>query len=133
MAAADSGCSVSDTSTQAQTRPACVRHATKESAREVRPEHSGPASSVMAPIGRPPPSALSSVEMPVEDVGRMTRGAGVSAEGMRSARVASICWRRVAAVGMRQDFLLIFAHWEEREQGGICTGAICEKGGQRKG
>src|SRR5579872_656507 len=49
-AAADSGWSVSDTSTQAQTRLSFVRHAMKERASDVRPEHSEPVSSVMAPM-----------------------------------------------------------------------------------
>ena len=41
-AAADSGCSVSETSTQAHTLPSRVIPATNASASEVRPEHSGP-------------------------------------------------------------------------------------------
>jgi hypothetical protein len=65
MAAADSGCNVSETSTQAQTLPAWVRLATKVSASEVRPEHSGPTISLRAPIGNPPCSSSSISRIPV--------------------------------------------------------------------
>jgi hypothetical protein len=44
----------------------------------------------------------------------MTRGAGVSAEGMRSERAASICWRSSCAEGMAEGgtcrLRLIFAY-----------------------
>lgn len=70
--------------------PAFVICAIKESASDVRPEDSGPTSSVMAPTGRPPSRSVSISSIPVEETGRMTRGAGVSAEGIRSARAASI-------------------------------------------
>ena len=59
--------------------------------------------------------------MPVDAVGRMTRGAGVSAEGMRSARAASIWRRRVAAEGMAGTsslYLRLSGGWR---QGGKST------------
>jgi len=105
IAAADSGCRLSETSTHAQTFPASVICATKESAREVRPEHSGPTISLMAPIGNPPRSNSSRPSMPVAAVSRMILGAGVSAEGIRSARPAST-WRRIAATEAMTIFAL---------------------------
>ncbi len=54
MAAADSGCNVLETSTHAHTLPAWVIPAINVSASEVRPEHSGPTISLMAPTGNPP-------------------------------------------------------------------------------
>jgi hypothetical protein len=90
IAAADSGCKVFDTSTHAHTLPDWVMLAITESAKEVRPEHSGPTISVMAPSGKPPSSNLSTFGMPVVAIGRAIRGANVSAEGIRLARAASI-------------------------------------------
>ena len=39
--------------------------ARNDSASDVRPEHSGPASSLMAPSGKPPSSRASTLSMPV--------------------------------------------------------------------
>jgi hypothetical protein len=53
----------------------------------------------------------------------MTRGAGVSAEGMRLARAASI-WRRSRwAEGIAAHLRLIFAYREGLEQGGFAQRA----------
>jgi hypothetical protein len=60
MAPADAGSNVFATSIQQQTFPAWVICARNESATEVRPEHSGPTISLMAPTGRPPRSKSSS-------------------------------------------------------------------------
>lgn len=66
-----------------------------ESAAEVLPEHSCPASSLTAPTGKPPCNISSSDAIPVDDTGRIIRGAGVSAEGIFCARAVSI-WSRIA-------------------------------------
>jgi hypothetical protein len=71
--------------------------ATNERASEVRPEHSGPAISVRAPTGSPPPNRSSTVDTPVGHTGRITCGRSVSAEGILSARLDSISRRIVAA------------------------------------
>ncbi len=94
MAAADSGCSVSETSIQAHTLPSWVIPATNASASEVRPEHSGPTISLSAPTGNPPCSSASISRIPVGATGEGTRGRGVSAEGILAARLASIWARR---------------------------------------
>jgi hypothetical protein len=96
-AAADSGSSPSDTSIQAQTFDACVMPARTDSAKDVRPEHSGPATSVMAPKGTPPSSNSSTHWIPVAAIDRGSSGTGVSAEGILSARSDSIFWRILAA------------------------------------
>jgi hypothetical protein len=90
MAAADAGSNVFATSTQQQTFPAWVICAKNESAIEVRPEHSGPTNSLIAPIGKPPLSTSSSAPIPVAATGRIIFGAGVSAEGTLRERVDSI-------------------------------------------
>ena len=100
---ADSGCRVSETSTQAHTRSVRVIAATKVSASEVRPEHSGPTTSLMAPMGKPPRSSRSISAIPVGSTGQETRGCGESAEGIRSAREASICARSWLAEGMLES------------------------------
>jgi hypothetical protein len=80
-----------------------------ERAKEVRPLDSGPAISVIAPAGRPPSSKSSMEATPVGATGRMTFGAGVSAEGIRFARAFSI-WSRIAdADCMANLFRLMFA------------------------
>ena len=84
----------------------------EESASEVRPEHSGPVSSLRAPIGKPPSRRSSSAAMPVGAVGRMSRGAGVSAEGMRAERADSMERRRAAAEGIQHRLRFIFAYLE---------------------
>ena len=95
-AAADSGSRVSEASTQATASPAAVMAAKVDCASVVRPEQAGPTSSVMAPMGRPPSSRASISAMPVAACSRIVRGRGVSAEGIRASREASI-WRRTAA------------------------------------
>jgi hypothetical protein len=66
----------------------------------VRPEHSGPVASVIAPNGRPPPSIASMEAIPVAVTVRIVRGKCVSAEGIRLEREASIWLRMEAAEGM---------------------------------
>jgi hypothetical protein len=90
VADAEMGSSVLDTSIQAHTFAACVIRERKESATEVRPEHSGPTSSLTAPTGRPPFKTSSSDAIPVAATGRTIFGAGVSAEGIFCARADSI-------------------------------------------
>src|SRR5580698_2611120 len=75
-------------------------HERNESAAEVRPEHSGPTNSLMAPIGRPPFNKSSSVSMPVAATGRIILGAGVRADGIFRARTDSICRRTAEADGI---------------------------------
>jgi hypothetical protein len=82
MAAAESGSKVLETSIQAQTLPACVSCARNERANDVRPEHSGPTSSVTAPIGRPPRSTSSRASIPVAATGRTIFACGVRADGI---------------------------------------------------
>ena len=65
----------------------------------MRPLHSGPTNSVIAPMGKPPSSRPSTAATPVGVTGRMIRGKGVRAEGMRRARIASI-WCRIAEAGV---------------------------------
>src|SRR5258708_5487847 len=84
--AAETGSSVLDKSIQAHTFAACVIRERKESATEVRPEHSGPSSSLTAPTGSPPFKTSSSDSMPVAATGRIIFGVGVSAEGIFCAR-----------------------------------------------
>src|ERR1700743_3726224 len=96
-AAADSGSSPSDTSIQAQTFDACVMPARIDSAKDVRPEHSGPTTSVMAPKGTPPSSNSSKQWIPIAAMDRGICGIGVSAAGILSARSDSIFWRILAA------------------------------------
>src|SRR5271156_3720949 len=111
-AAADSGCKVSETSTQAQTLPAWVWLATKVSASEVRPEHSGPTISLRAPAGNPPCSSSSISPIPVGATVQAIFGEGVSAEGILFARFASIWARKCWAVDMA-NLRLIFAYADE--------------------
>jgi hypothetical protein len=54
----------------------------------------------MVPTGKPPLSSKSISFKPVGSTGRAIRGCGESAEGMRSAREASIWARRWLAEGM---------------------------------
>jgi hypothetical protein len=61
---------------------------------EVRPEHSGPTSSLIAPTGSPPCNTPSSAVIPVSTTGRRILGAGVSAEGILCASADSI-WNRI--------------------------------------
>ena len=105
-AAADAGSSAFETSIHAHTFPAWVMPATKANATEVRPEHSGPISSVIAPIGNPPCRASSSASMPVEATGRTILAVGVSAAGILAARADSICSRIAEAEGMGNTFAL---------------------------
>ena len=100
FAAADSGSSASETSIQAQTFPSPVILVIKESASAVRPEHSGPTTSVIAPAGRPPCNNSSTVVMPVGATARTIRGAGVSADGIRFESADSILTRSVPALNM---------------------------------
>src|ERR1017187_10286429 len=104
-AAADSGLSAFDTSTHAQTFSVLVTCATKDNASAVRPEHSAPIIWVNAPIGSPPSSTSSTVPMPVGATGRRIRGAGVSADGILSARTASICARKAKAEAIYSPYL----------------------------
>jgi hypothetical protein len=76
--AAERGSKALDTSTHAQTFAAWVRRPTNERANDVHPEHSGPTTSVMPPIGRPPCSTSSTAAMPVAATGRIILGTGVS-------------------------------------------------------
>ena len=99
-AAADSGSKTFDTSTHAATLPERVMPDRKECASDVRPLHSGPASSVMAPIGKPPSSTASTASMPVGATGRIDLGTGLSAAGIRVASAASICFRIAEADGI---------------------------------
>ena len=108
-AAADSGDNASDKSTHAQIFPAPVRRLTKVSATELRPLHSGPAISVIAPIGSPPSSSSSNAAMPVGATGRIVRIRGVSADGIRCASALSIWRRRAEEDRTGIYFRLIFA------------------------
>jgi hypothetical protein len=72
------------------------------------PLDSGPMISVMAPIGRPPSSNSSTSLTPVGANGRMTLGAGVSAEGILRASFASI-WSRIVAAEVMREVLPYFA------------------------
>src|ERR1035437_7057240 len=99
-AAADSGWKRFEASIQAHTFASFVIWARKESARAVRPEHSGPIISVIAPTGTPPFTKSSIVRMPVETTGRMILGAGVKADGIRSANADSIWIRSAEVVGI---------------------------------
>ena len=84
--------------------------ATNERARLVRPEHCGPAISVIAPTGRPPPNSSSTAAMPVGQTGRTVLGCGVSAEGILAARADSISRRMEEAVGIER-IRHIFAYY----------------------
>jgi len=95
-------------STQAQNRSSIVRRARKASARLVRPEETGPVTSLMAPTGRPPPSSSSTVAMPVAAVSQRVRGTGVSAAGKRASRLCSI-WRRRALRKAWRDPIFAFS------------------------
>jgi len=97
-AAADSGLSAFDTSIHAQTLSARVSCARNDKARAVLPEHSAPIISVTAPTGSPPSRTASTAATPVGTTSRIVFAAGVSADGILSARAASICERRAAAV-----------------------------------
>jgi hypothetical protein len=103
-AATDSGRRLLDISIQAHTFPACVSRAKKERASEVLPKHSGPTTSVNAPMGSPPRRRSSMDGMPVGDVGRRTFGAGDSADGMRRESEASICTR----IALAEDMLSLY-------------------------
>jgi len=124
-AAAETGSSVSHPSIQAHTFAACVIRATKESATEVRPEHSGPTSSLTAPTGSPPWSTSSSDSMPVAATGRIIFGAGVRAEGIFCASADSI-WIWIAeAVGIANIFALY-----SPIGGHVCQMQLAQKGVQ---
>src|ERR1700722_5496505 len=101
--AADSGLSAFDTSIHAQTLSAFVTCATNDRARAVLPEHSAPIISVTAPTGSPPSKRASIAAIPVGTTSRIVLAAGVRAEGIRSAKAASI-WERKAAAK-----LIVFA------------------------
>lgn len=90
MEAAETGSKVFDTSIHAQTFDRCVIRAKKESAMDVRPEHSGPTSSLIAPTGSPPRNTSSKDAIPVSATGRNIFGAGVSAEGILCVSAVSI-------------------------------------------
>src|SRR5580698_388293 len=92
-AAADSGLSAFDTSIHAQTLSAFVSCAKNDRARAVLPEHSAPIISVTAPTGSPPSRTASIASIPVETTSRIVFAAGVRADGIRSAKAASI-WER---------------------------------------
>jgi putative SOS response-associated peptidase YedK len=86
-----------------------VIFATKESVREVRPEHSGPTNSLTAPIGKPPCRTASTASTPVVAVGRIIFCAGVSAEGIFRESADSI-WSRIAEAECKKVYLrFIFA------------------------
>src|SRR5277367_5698422 len=96
-AAADSGLGAFDTSIHAHTLSALVSCARNDKARAVLPEHSAPIISVTAPTGRPPSRTASIATIPVGTTSRIVFAAGVRADGIRSARAASICERRAVA------------------------------------
>jgi hypothetical protein len=48
--------------------------------------------------------------IPILATGRRMRVAGVSAEGIRSASAASICWRSARVEGMANRIRLMFAY-----------------------
>ncbi len=116
-AAAETGSSESVTSTHAHTFPARVIPATNASATAVRPEHSGPTSSLTAPSGSPPPAGVpselvrwgdscpSSARIPVAWTAFRTFAAGVSAAGILCSRAASICRRRFAAEAISSPYI----------------------------
>lgn len=96
-AATDSGLSESDASIHAQTFSAWVIPARKERAKEVRPPHLAPTTSVIAPPnGNLPCSTSSTAGIPVAAIGRTVRGCGVSTEGIRLERAAPIWARRAS-------------------------------------
>ena len=100
-AAAEGGSKLLEPSTQAHTlfaRLACER---KDKAVEVRPEHSAPMSSVMAPTGRPPSNKESSGTIPVSTTGRTSLGVGVSADRILGANAVSTLRRTAEASGMK--------------------------------
>jgi hypothetical protein len=105
-AAAEAGLKVLEASIQAQTFPIAVICDRKESARDIRPEHVSPTSSVRAPTGSPPIRSSSRGTTPEGTTGRTMRGGGVNAEGYFRARADSTCTRIVAAVAMANTFAL---------------------------
>ena len=118
-AAADSGLSAFDTSIHAQTLSAFVSCAKNDRARAVLPEHSAPIISVTAPTGSPPSRTASIATIPVGTTSRIVFAAGVSADGIRSARAASIWERRAAAD------LIVFALYSPTAP--KCTNAKCNE------
>ena len=75
----------------------------------MRPEHSGPVTSVMAPSGRPPPSIVSIEDIPVAANGRIALGDGVSAEGIRPESEASTRCRTMAEEGIYSLYVRLTA------------------------
>ena len=104
--AAEEGSKVLEASIQAQTLPIAVICDRNESAKDIRPEHVSPTSSVRAPTGSPPSSSSSRGPTPEETTGRTMRGGGVSAEGYFRARADSTCTRIVAAEAIVNTFAL---------------------------
>ena len=100
LAAADSGSKASPASTQAQTWPPSVLLARNARVRLVRPDDSGPVTSLIAPTGKPPSSNASTAATPVGATSRAVFGAGISAAGKRCSRVRSISRRKAEAEGM---------------------------------
>src|SRR6185369_6970354 len=66
----------------------------------VRPEDTGPASSLMAPIGSPPDKSSSNSGIPVDATSLIVRSPGVSTDGKRWSRECSICSRSATEEGM---------------------------------
>jgi hypothetical protein len=56
--------------------------------------NSAPTISVIPPTGKPPCNSSSTARMPVGKASRMIRGAGERADGIRSAKAASILARK---------------------------------------
>ena len=111
LAAADSGSKASFASTHAQNRSNPVRCARNLSARLVRPDDSGPVSSVMAPMGRPPSSSSSTGAIPVAATSRMVRWTGVSAAGKRCCEVAfDLEAKGSGGVHRRSNIRFLFAY-----------------------
>src|SRR5579859_2810564 len=102
LAAADSGSNALLVSIRAQHSPFCVTCLINESNKVVRPDDGGPQISVSEPRGMPMDFALSSA-IPVEIVSGTILGLGVRAPGIRFARVASICVRRMEAADVIRD------------------------------
>jgi len=88
-AAAEAASKVSETSIQAATFPLSMTRATRECAKEVLPEHSGPVTSLIPPTGNPPFRRESSESTPEETTGLTVFTAGDRAEGILLARALS--------------------------------------------
>jgi hypothetical protein len=65
--------------------------ATRECAKEVLPEHSGPVTSLIAPTGNPPFRMASSASIPEETTDRTIFATGVRAEGAHPGRCFPHC------------------------------------------